>query len=90
MPIYLYKCQNCNAKKEIVKPLKDLDKEELCCNLPMQRIIPPLTIRDDSLIRGWWEHIAPEPIYIESRQHLREVCKKYGVYSKYLESGYNR
>lgn len=29
----------------------------------------------------WWEHIAEEPIYINSKKKLREECKKRGVFA---------
>ena len=32
---------------------------------------------------GFFEDIAPEPIYIRSRAQLREECKKHGCYAKY-------
>lgn len=25
-------------------------------------------------VRGWWEHIGPEPIFIEDKYHLKKVC----------------
>lgn len=34
--------------------------------------------------KGWYEHIDTEPIYIESKQHLRRECEKRGVLAKAL------
>lgn len=33
-------------------------------------------------VEGWWENIAPEPIYIRDKYHLKEVCNKYNVIPK--------
>jgi hypothetical protein len=30
-------------------------------------------------VKGWWEHIDKEPIYIESKEHLFKECEKRGV-----------
>jgi hypothetical protein len=30
-------------------------------------------------VRGYWEHIDKEPIYIESKEHLIHECEKRGV-----------
>lgn len=35
-------------------------------------------------IRGVWEHIGPEPIYIESKEHLIRECEKRGVMPRAL------
>lgn len=30
--------------------------------------------RSPNYVEGWWENIAPRPIYIKSKAHLKEVC----------------
>lgn len=30
--------------------------------------------RKANWIEGWWENIAPEPIYIRDKAHLKQVC----------------
>ncbi len=34
---------------------------------------------------GWYEHIAHDPLYIETPEQLRAECEKNGGYSKQLE-----
>ncbi len=38
--------------------------------------------RSKDWVAGWWDNIAPHPIYIRDKQHLKEVCNKYGVIPK--------
>ena len=33
-------------------------------------------------VKGYYEHIDTDPIYIESKQHLIQECKKRGLYAK--------
>lgn len=35
--------------------------------------------RKTDWVEGWWENIAPQPIYIKDKYHLKEVCKKYST-----------
>lgn len=39
MPLYVYFCTNCDNEIEVLKSLKDLDREEHCeqCGEPMSR-----------------------------------------------------
>ncbi len=37
------------------------------------------SIHTHDWVRGVWEHIGPEPIYIESKEHLFRECEKRGV-----------
>ena len=32
------------------------------------------TARSQDWVRGWWEHLGPEPIFIEDKHHLKRVC----------------
>ena len=35
-------------------------------------------------VKGWYEHIDKEPIYIDSKKQLAHECEKRGVYAKAL------
>lgn len=37
-----------------------------------------LNINTEEWVEGWYEHIGPEPIYIESKKQLFEECEKHG------------
>lgn len=85
MPLYDYKCQDCGTVREVVKKLKDFDREEICeeCSLPMRRLIIPPKLR--LFRKGIYEDITTEPLYIDSMKQLKAECKKHGVTSAYAE-----
>ena len=81
MPVYNYQCPNCQDLQEVLKPIKEFDRPEFCpnCNGQMVRKLPTLAIH--VFEPQWFEHIANEPIFIRSKRHLLEECKKHGKYS---------
>ena len=36
-------------------------------------------VHTNDWVKGYWEHIGPEPIYIESKEQLIRECEKRGV-----------
>lgn len=85
MPIYDYKCSQCDTVKEVIKKISELDREELCatCSGHMDRLIVAPKLR---LFRsGWYEHIAPDPIYIDNMKQLKKECADHGCTSQYAE-----
>lgn len=34
--------------------------------------------RSNDWVVGWWENIGPTPVYIKSKEHLKQVCLSYG------------
>ncbi len=49
MPVYLYRCPTCNAQRDIVKKLAEIDNEENClrCGFAMNRQIVAPMLRPD-------------------------------------------
>lgn len=37
--------------------------------------------------RGWYEHLGPKPVWIESKAHLYRECKARGLEARCLMSG---
>jgi len=35
-------------------------------------------VNTNDWVRGWYEHIGPQPIYIRDKQHLFQECEKHG------------
>lgn len=96
MPIYDFKCNSCGIQKEISMSVKEyedyLEKggQMWClCGGGAERVFT-----SSQAIRvfkpDWYEHIASEPIYVESREQLKKECAKHGCKSKYIEDSYNR
>lgn len=83
MPMYLYSCPTCARKREIVKPLADLDRAENCtnCGFAMNRLICAPMVRGDYAgyncpVTGQW---------IEGRRAHEENLKRHGC--RVLEPG---
>ncbi len=49
MPMYLYGCPVCNAKREVFKPLAEIDRAETCakCSFAMNRLITAAAVYGD-------------------------------------------
>ena len=43
-----------------------------------------LHINTGEWVKGWYEHIDKEPIYIESKRHLAYECEKRGLIARAL------
>ena len=94
MPLHDFRCLKCGLfqKLQTLEGLKDL---ELCpiCGGPSEKTF--VTFHQGSggvrVFRPrWFEHIAPEPLYIESREQLRKECERNNAKSVYLEDSYNK
>ena len=84
MPLYDLKCSSCNAVEERYISLSDLDNDQSCikCGADMNRIIGrDVNVAGD--LEPYVEYnLGHEPVYIKSRRHLDDICKKEGVYPK--------
>lgn len=83
MPLYDYKCPTCRARREILKPIADLDRVEKClhCGFAMNReLSAPRVLGDypgyECPITGKW---------VEGRAAHRENLAKHGC--RILEPG---
>ena len=38
--------------------------------------------RNQDYVRGWWENIDKEPIFIEDKEHLKRECQRRGLIPK--------
>lgn len=83
MPLYLYRCPACGKKRDVLKRIADLDREESCeaCETTMERqLSAPRVIADyagyNCPITGKW---------IEGRRAHEENLKRHGC--RVLEAG---
>ena len=83
MPLYLYRCLDCNKSRTVFKPLILLNREELCptCSTPSSRqICAPAIVADypgySCPVTGKW---------IEGRRAHEENLKRQGC--RVLETG---
>ena len=88
MPRYDFEC-SCGLKEERTISIIHRDDPQLCpmCQSPMKRLFPLLGDKRVQVFEaGWWENIDTNPVYVESRKHLRQLCKEKGLTSHYLEN----
>ena len=83
MPLYSYKCPTCARRRDIFKPIAQLDRREECanCGFPMNRQLSAPMVKGDypgyaCPITGKW---------IEGRRAHEENLKKHGC--RVLETG---
>ena len=82
MPRYDYLCLECSNEFEAyAKVAERLDTRCPCGGQTKILISAPALALFEG---GWFEHIAPDPIYCSTPQELREACDKHGGRSHYL------
>ena len=89
MPLYDLKCENCKSEYEGVFTVKDIETygQRLPCKLcgmPAARVLITNYHNEDWFKPHWNEHFDVEPQWVRSRNHLKELCDKYGMVSNAL------
>lgn len=83
MPLYDYKCTVCDHEFEEFRHVEDrLDMTCPKCQSIAKQLIS--RTKDDWFRPHWNEHITHEPVYVESKRHYKELCKKHGVTARCL------
>lgn len=87
MPSYEYHCGGCDTFFESCNTIDDRHRQQCPkCDSPRPCELRVSAPRIVEFRAGWFEHIAHDPIFIETPAQLREECAKRGKYSKYLEN----
>ncbi len=84
MPLYDFHCLTCDTVEEKDVPFED--RHSQVCKTGEHLVHPVAAPSTVMFERGWYEHIAPEPIFCDSARELKEACDKHDAYSPYLES----
>lgn len=85
MPIYDYQCTSDECKCEFEEFRHIEDREDMAC--PKCGTKAKLLIsrtKDDWFRPHWNEHLTHEPVFVESKGHYKQLCKKYGVQARCL------
>lgn len=84
MPLYSYECPSCGAsEKSIPVPYEERNKVQCAKCEKIMRLLP-CTPRVHFFKGGWFEHIAPTPMYIETPEQLHKACEANDGFSPYL------
>lgn len=82
LPLYDLKCDTCNVINERFCHYSELAQQLCSCGGTLTQ-----TFGKQSVILfepRWFEHFGPEPIFVESKRHLRRLCKDFDCSSVYL------
>lgn len=84
MPLYDYFCNDCAGEFEEFNCIEERDKA-LCpyCQSYSTQLLITCNKRD--FFRAHWnEHLDHNPIYVESKEHYKKLCKEKGVTARCL------
>lgn len=85
MPIYEYECQTCGSRTEELRRIDDRLNPAVCQYCGGAALLAlPSRLGRDWFRPHWNEDFDLKPIWVESKQHYRELCKKYGVQARAL------
>ena len=82
MPLYCYKCPECNETTEEYHMVKDRYNQRCKkCGVEMNIEIQPIV---SHIFHSFWHpNLTKKPVYVESKKHLKDLDKKYNTTSYY-------
>lgn len=85
MPLYEYKCNNCQFEWEEVKKIAErYDVQCPTCDSKDVKLLIS-AVHKDWFKPFWHEDLSPDgPVFVKSKSHYKELCKKYGVYAPHV------
>ena len=86
MPNYVVKCKECGKKFEAFASIKDMDDIKCDCGGNIEHIIVPGSVVG---IHVWIpyleENITHQPVMVNSKKHLKQLCKEHNLDSHRLD-----
>ncbi len=82
MPSYDFKCEKCGNQEELWMKVSEYKKPS-CCGQEMKRIFSYAVVKDVDPYVDY--DIGDKPVVVKSKQHRKELMKKFGVEEKYGE-----
>ena len=86
MPIYQYKCKVCRKEFDEFKHIKDRNNTKCKCGGDVQLLIKTNKHMGIHIWKPYWEeNITHQPVLVESKNHLKKLCKKNDVIAHRLD-----
>jgi putative FmdB family regulatory protein len=82
MPVYDWSCQNCGEVKDVFAHMDDTQTTCPKCGALMDRLFSPPSAYHMDIEPYWEENLGGEPVYVESRRHLNQLCRERGIVQK--------
>ena len=81
MPIYDYRCKECNKEFEELATIaqRNLVKSPCCDSSTM--IVIKSGASYHRFPEGMFEHITENPIWVNDKPHLKQLCKEHGCHA---------
>lgn len=81
MPLYDFQCELCGEEFEEVYKIDERHLAKCpACNGPVKQLMSPS--KKDWFRPHWNENITTEPVFVESKEHYKELCKKHGYFHR--------
>lgn len=86
MPTYQYKCKLCGKEFDEFKHIEDRNNTKCKCGGDVQLLIKTNKHVGIHVWKPYWEeNIAHQPVLVESKKHLKELCEKHDVIAHRLD-----
>lgn len=83
MPVYEYECEECGRITDKIFRIDEKPERVSCQCGASARAIISAPQRRDCWEPYWDEHLGPEPVYVTSREHRRQLKKERGLVDQY-------
>jgi hypothetical protein len=83
MPLYDYYCKCGKTQRDVFHKMEDKVVVRCECGKKMVKDLGNCN-KKDWFRPHWNEHIDHKPIYVESKEHYRKLCKERGLVARCL------
>jgi len=89
MPLYDLECKACGAEWEMYYKIRDIEESDgrfICpkCSASKGKVVIKNFRSQDWFKPHWNENFGIKPEFVRSRNHLKQLCDKYGMVSNAL------